>query len=134
MRLQELKIFVEENIDHPVFTSKIGWRAKYDELLYGDFVSVAPPTQAKLVEVINLLLRQAMGVIDGLESRTNAGFDLEGLGEAIYKEHDEWWGAVYECSRCDGEWMLNSNKEKAMCCPHCGAVLWKRKEQSNGLH
>ena len=130
MRLKELKIFVEENNDHHTIKSKIGWRAKYDELLYGDFISATtPPTQSELVEIINFFLQQAVGVIDELESRTKAGFDLEGQGEAKYKGHDEWWGAVYECSRCEGEWMLNSNKEKAMCCPYCGAVLWKRKEQ-----
>lgn len=56
MRLKELKIFVEENKDHPKFKSKIGWRATYDGKLYGDQLYTTPPSEAKLVEVINLFL------------------------------------------------------------------------------
>lgn len=46
-------------------------------------------------------------------------------GTAIVKDHDEWWGAVYECSICKEEWMLGSKKE-ANFCPYCGAVLSER--------
>ena len=129
MGLKELKIFVEENTNHPVFTSKIGWRAKYDGLLYGDFASVAPPTQDKLVEVINLLLRQAVVVIDELESRTSADAVGGRHGEAIYDDHDEWWGAVYLCSLCGEKWMLESASYKAHYCPYCGAKMDGEREE-----
>jgi hypothetical protein len=72
MRLKELKIFVEENKDHPKFKSKIGWRATYDGKLYGDQLYTTPPSEAKLVEVINLFLGQAIGVIEVLENESSA--------------------------------------------------------------
>lgn len=72
MRLKELKIFVEENKDHPKFKSKIGWRATYDGKLYGDQICTTPPSEAELVEVINLFLGQAIGVIEVLENESTA--------------------------------------------------------------
>ena len=44
-------------------------------------------------------------------------------GNAIYDDHDEWWGAVYECSICGEKWMLESSSYKAHYCPWCGAKM-----------
>lgn len=51
-------------------------------------------------------------------------------GNAICGDHDEWWGAVYECSLCGEKWMLESSSYKAHYCPWCGAKMdGERKEQ-----
>ena len=51
-------------------------------------------------------------------------------GNAICGDHDEWWGAVYECSLCGERWMLESSAYKAHYCPWCGAKMdGERKEQ-----
>lgn len=51
-------------------------------------------------------------------------------GNAIYGDHDEWWGAVYECSICGEKWMLESSSYKTHYCPYCGAKMdGERKEQ-----
>ena len=47
------------------------------------------------------------------------------LGKAICQDHDEWWGAVYECSLCGNKWMLECSSYKAVCCPWCGADMRK---------
>ena len=50
-------------------------------------------------------------------------------GKAICGDHDEWWGAVYECSLCGEKWMLECSSYKAKYCPWCGSKLdGERKE------
>ena len=53
-------------------------------------------------------------------------------GKVVQKDHDEWWGAVYECCECNEEFMLNGGK-RAMCCPYCGAYLSLRVEGEKPL-
>lgn len=43
-------------------------------------------------------------------------------GRVMQLDHDEWWGAIYKCCECNGEFMLG-DKKQAKCCPYCGAYL-----------
>ena len=43
-------------------------------------------------------------------------------GTVVQLDHDEWWGAVYKCCECEGEFMLYGSKQ-AVCCPYCGVLL-----------
>lgn len=132
MRLKGLKIILKENVDHPIGKSTIGWKAQYDGLPYGDFIRLTEPTPSasEVIEATNLLLMQAIGCIEVLESESTADVEKARLGNAICGDYDEWWGAVYECSLCGEKWMLESSSYKTHYCPWCGANMdGERKEQ-----
>ena len=44
-------------------------------------------------------------------------------GRMHLKDHDEWYGAVYGCSLCGENWMLEYSSHKAHYCPWCGAKM-----------
>lgn len=114
MRLKELKIFVEENKDHPKFKSKIGWRATYDGKLYGDQLYTTPPSEAKLVEVINLFLGQAIGVIEVLENESSADVvEVVRCKDCKWCKEDNWDGEIlYGCDCAAG---LNCAEPNGFC-------------------
>lgn len=70
---------------------------------------------------------EAIDVADAIYEIPTADVVEVRHGEVLQKDHDEWWGAVYECCVCNEEFMLGSNK-RAKCCPYCGAYLSIRGE------
>ena len=76
MKLKNIEIIV--NTDYSLLKSTIGWKAKYDGLLYGDFISLNEPTPsvAKVIEATNVLLKQAISVCEQLENESTPTADV----------------------------------------------------------
>lgn len=67
-------------------------------------------------------MRGANKVIDRIKSAPTADVVEAQRGKVIVLDHDEWWGCVYECCTCKGQWMIEPRKP-AICCPYCGVRL-----------
>lgn len=131
MKLENIEIIV--NTDYSLHKSTIGWKAKYDGLLYGDFISLNEPTPsvAKVIEATNVLLKQAISVCEQLENESTPTADVaEVRHEEWIENEDDFW---VMCSDCGTEiWdehlgVISTFKY----CPFCGAKMDGERNKSN---